>query len=104
MQLSLAQAEQLIRSAAGCGVLAEEAAEGQPFSLTLCIAEGCVSVTIDGLENRELEANLAAQGPFEPTLHCPLDVKMFLDALVEKYEITRASDGAFSVCMQKRIV
>ena len=85
-------------------LLAEEEEVGRPFSLALSIAEGCVSVTVDGLENWELEVNLSAQHPFEPSPHCPLDVRMFLDALVEKYKVVRTSDEAFGVCMQKRIV
>jgi len=85
-------------------LLAEESDEGELLSLVVSIEEGCVAVEVCGLQNRQLEANLCAREPFEPSLDCPLDVKLFLDALVERYDVARTTESSFSVCMQKRIV
>ena len=65
-------------------LLAEESLDGQPLTLALSVEEGCVCVMVSGLQNLDLEANLAGREPFEPSLGCPLDVRLFLDALVER--------------------
>lgn len=84
-------------------LLAEEAGDGATFSLTLSVDAGVVGILLEGLENPELKSALVATGPFEPTQGCPLDVRLFLMAFVDGYEVVPGAARAFGVRMHKRI-
>jgi hypothetical protein len=84
-------------------LLAEEADEGGALSLTLSVEAGVFDVMLDGLENRDLKSTLVATEPFKPSQGCPLDVSLFLNALVDDYRVVPGGARAFGVRMQKRI-
>jgi hypothetical protein len=84
-------------------LLGEESDGGGALSLTLWVEGDALEVLLDGLKNPDLQSALARTEPFEPSQGCPLDVTLFLDALVDSYLLVPGSSGAFGVRMQKRI-
>jgi hypothetical protein len=86
-------------------LLMGEPSEGDPFSLTVRAADGEVHLLLGGLLNQCLLANLRAGAGyrFEPTLDWPLDVRLFLTALLDGYGVVECPGAAFGVSMQKRI-
>lgn len=85
-------------------ILAEETDTGGDLSLTVSAEAGVLDAVLEGLENPVLKAALLADGTFEPSPRCLLDVSLFLDALLDRYQVLRPDSRAFGVHMQKRIV
>ncbi len=83
-------------------LLAEEPAEGGDLDLSLAIGEGGLTVRLDGLINQSLRAALSAADPFRPHEGCVLDVRLFLDSLVDRYRVVEGEAGRFAVEMEKR--
>jgi hypothetical protein len=83
-------------------LLAEETAEGDDFILTLSCDAVALTVRLDGLTNQALRTVLVNAGQFRPSSLCRLDVRLFLDALVDSYRVVGDSRGAFAVEMEKR--
>ncbi len=83
-------------------ILAEEAAEGDELVLTVSCDATALRVRLDGLSNEALRTALVALEPFRPGSLCRLDVRLFLDALVDDYQVVGEADGAFAVEMEKR--
>ena len=84
-------------------LVAGEEPEGCALTLRVSVAEGAVHVRLGGLENRSLQANLQAGETAELSADWPLDVRLFLSALVDAYEVVESGDGAFAVQMRKRV-
>ena len=84
-------------------LLAEEALDGEALSLAVSVDGGIANITLEGLQNRAVEATLVGSEPFEPSLRCPLDVRVLLDALVNEYSVVLGQHGSFGVSMKKRI-
>jgi len=85
-------------------ILAEEPATGGDLSLSVLARAGSLHVDLEGLENSDLKAALRSESVFEPSLGCPLDVRLFLDALLDQYDVLNPESRAFGVHMQKRIL
>lgn len=83
-------------------LLAEEAAEGDELVLTVSCDTTALRVRLDGLTNQALRTVLVALEPFRPSSLCRLDVRLFLDALVDSYQVVGEAAGAFAVEMEKR--
>lgn len=84
-------------------VLAEEPDHGSSLSLTVFVESGVLHAILAGLENPALKAALLSSGPFEPSPECLLDVRLFLDALLDHYQVTDIEARAFRIHFQKRI-
>jgi hypothetical protein len=83
-------------------LLAEEPEQGGDFGLALSMGDGGFTVRLDGLENQSLKAVLLGTGPFRPCEGCLLDVRLFLDSLVDSYRVVEATADPFAVEMEKR--
>jgi hypothetical protein len=83
-------------------ILAEEPGTGGRFVLVLSVATDGLNVRLEGLENQRLKAALLSTDPFRPSEACRLDVRLFLDALVDDYRVLESSGGSFAVEMEKR--
>lgn len=83
-------------------LLAEETAEGDDFVLTLSCDAAALTVRLDGLTNQALRTVLVAPDPFRPSSLCRLDVRLFLEALVDSYQVVGEAGGAFAVELEKR--
>jgi hypothetical protein len=81
--------------------LAEESAEGDELVLTVSCDARALRVRLDGLTNQALRAVLATLEPFRPSSLCRLDVRLFLDALVESYQVVGEAGGPYAVEMEK---
>jgi hypothetical protein len=84
-------------------LVAGEPAEGCPVSLSVYVVDGCMHVLLGGLQNLDLQANLESDQTFDPSPKWPLDVRLFLGALVDEYKVVERGAGVFSVEMRKRI-
>jgi hypothetical protein len=84
-------------------VLAEELEEGCALSLTVYVEAGVLHAIIEGLVNPGLRAAVVADRPFQPSTECLLDVRLFLDALLDHYQLLDMSPRTFGIHMQKRI-
>lgn len=84
-------------------ILAEERETGCPLSFSVSVEDGVLHAVIEGLENPALKAALLSNGAFEPSSACLLDIRLFLDALLDRYQVTETDRHAFGVHMQKRI-
>lgn len=78
-------------------IMAEEPAQGEEFVLSCSAEGGILWVRLDGLVNRSVRAALLAVDPFRPCPDCLLDVRLFLDALVDGYQVCESREGAFAV-------
>jgi hypothetical protein len=83
-------------------ILADECAEGGRLALEVAAVGGSVSVSMDGLCNPGLKEALLSEGPFLPTKHCVLDMKVVLGSLVDEYQVLERPDGCYAVQMRKR--
>jgi hypothetical protein len=83
-------------------LLAEEAAEGERYTLEVAAGSKDLQVLLYGLENGDLKETLRATSSFEPCERCPLDVAMMLRALVERFEVVEHDDGVFGVRLHCR--
>ena len=84
-------------------VMAEDSRAGGDVTLTLWAEDKALLILLDGLERPALKETLAAGAPFQPTSDNLLDVRLFLDALVDGYELVESDTRVFAVRMQKRI-
>jgi hypothetical protein len=84
-------------------LVAGEPIEGCPVSLSVHVVGGCLHLLLGGLQNRDLQANLESDKTFEPSARWPIDVRLFLGALVDEYKVVECGAGVFSVQMRKRI-
>jgi len=83
-------------------LLAEESGAGDDLVMCVSVGGGCFAVRLEGLSNPGLKAALLASDPFQPCEGCLLDVRLFLDSLVDSYAVVEGSSGRFAVEMQKR--
>jgi hypothetical protein len=83
-------------------LLAEEASEGEELVLRVSCDATALRVRLEGLTNQALRTVLVALEPFRPSSHCRLDVSLFLDALVDSYQVVGDAGGPFAVEMEKR--
>jgi hypothetical protein len=84
-------------------LLAEESVEGGDLALTVWCDAATFKVRLDGLTNQSLRTVLVAPlDPFRPSSSCRLDVRVFLDALVDRYQVVGEAGGVFAVEMEKR--
>jgi hypothetical protein len=83
-------------------ILAEEPEEGGELVLTLAGDSRGFRVRLEGLHNVVLKTVLLATGPFHPCPACLLDVRLFLDALVDRYEVVGTAGETFGVELEKR--
>ncbi len=84
-------------------LLAGESTGGAPLSLSIDVRQGSVYVLLQGLQSRALRANLQSGADFRGSADWPLDIRLFLGALVDEYESCDCDGGSFSVRMRKRI-
>jgi hypothetical protein len=84
-------------------LVAGEANDGSPISLTVSVSEGTVHLLLEGLQNRSLQANLQARESTELSAAWPLDIRLFLGALVDTYKVVAVGPQDFGVEMRKRI-
>ena len=83
-------------------LLAEESETGNELVLELSTSADRFRVRLEGLENRSVKAALLATDPFRPCQDCLLDVRLFLDSLVESYRVIETATDAFAVEMEKQ--
>jgi hypothetical protein len=84
-------------------LLAEEPSDGHDFVLSLSADGRGFCVRLEGLTNDALRRALISSGPFEPCEGCPLDIRLFLDALVDEYVVIEEAEAHFAVEMQSRL-
>ena len=82
-------------------LLAEEPKEGEEFVLTLSGDARGFCVRLEGLHNQMLRTTLLATEPFQPCEGCLLDVRLFLDALVDRYQVLGDAGDSFAVEFEK---
>jgi hypothetical protein len=80
-------------------LLAEEVEEGGQLTLELSVESDTLRVLLGGLENDELRESLLQTQAFEPSARCPLDVPLFLRALVDHFEVLEHEAGDFDVLL-----
>ena len=85
-------------------ILADESADGGRLTLEIASVPGSLSILVDGLCNQDLNEALLAEGPFQPTRSCVLNMRVVLDSLVDDYQILERSSGCFAVQMGKRVL
>lgn len=83
-------------------LLAEEPGAGDDLVMCVSVEDGCFAVRLEGLTNPGLKAALLASDPFQPCEGCLLDVRLFLDSLVDSYAVVEESSERFAVQMKKR--
>jgi hypothetical protein len=82
-------------------LMAEESDEGEELVLTLSGGPRGFCVRLEGLHNQSLRAVLLATGPMQPCEGCQLDVRLFLDALVDSYQVVADAGDSFAVELEK---
>lgn len=80
---------------------------GQPeaverLKLTISASGGVMNLRLAGLTNRALNANLICESGFQASAEWPLDIRVFLQALVDEYEVEQDTEKTFSVSLRKR--
>jgi len=83
-------------------LLADEPEIGGDLGLELSTSGDDLTVRLDGLQNMSVKAALLAADPFQPCEGCLLDVRLFLDSLVESYRVVETAAGCFAVQMEKQ--
>ncbi len=83
-------------------LLAEEPAVGSDFILEVSKSGDSFRVRLEGLENESVKAALLATEPFRPCGDCPLDVRLFLESLVERYRVVEGACGSYAIEMEKQ--
>jgi hypothetical protein len=84
-------------------LLAGEPAVGERLSLSIWVMDRTVQVLLEGLQSQALHANLEASDSFRPSAEWPLDIRLFLGALVDSYELVGCGAETFGISMRKRI-
>jgi hypothetical protein len=84
-------------------LLAGEQPKGATYSLSVSAGDGSMHVLLGGLQSKALRANLQAGKAFAASADWPLDIRLFLGALVDGYEVVGCGAATFAVSMQKRI-
>lgn len=84
-------------------LLAGEDDQGDPLELRLSTECGVIDVSLAGLQGQALRMNLEAGDSFSPSACWPLDVRLFLGALLDDYSVVTYDADCFGVLMQKRI-
>ena len=80
----------------------EDSPDGE-ITLEVSAGNGCMEVILGGLRNAPLRVNLEAGEEYHPPAAWPLDVRLFLGALVDQYGVVGGEGEQFSVFMQKRV-
>jgi hypothetical protein len=83
-------------------LLAEEPETGSELVLELSASGGGFRVRLDGLENESVKAALLTADPFQPCEGCLLDVRLFLDSLVESYRVVDTTPASYAVVLEKQ--
>lgn len=83
-------------------LLADEPPLPGGLVLSVSVDAGRLRVRLEGLSNESLKAALQAKQPFHPCEGCLLDVRLFLDSLVDGYRVLEGDTGRFAVDMDKR--
>ncbi len=83
-------------------LLAEETADGGELGLIVSCDAAALTIRLEGLANQALRTALVAPDAFRPSSLCRLDVRLFLDALVDGYQVVGEAGGVFAVEMEKR--
>ena len=73
------------------------------LSLNLSTQDGELHVLLQGLLSSDLLANLKAGNDFVASSEWPLDIRIFLRALVDEYGVVGCDETSFGVLMKKRI-
>jgi hypothetical protein len=76
---------------------------GGTLSLTVSVRQGTMYLLLEGLQGGSLRANLEAKDDVPLSFQWPLDLRIFLGALVDEYEIIRSDGESFGVSMRKGI-
>jgi len=84
-------------------LLVGEPEAGGALTLRFYVRSGMAHVEVQGLESQSLRANLLAGQVFKPSVEWPLDVRVFLAALVDEYDVGESCAGTFKVSLRKRI-
>ncbi len=84
-------------------LLTAESPDGEPLSLSVRVVDRRVEVLLEGLKSEALRANLAGGPSFEPSVEWPLDIRLFLGAFVDSYEVVECGRAMFGVSMHKRV-
>lgn len=71
--------------------------------LTVTKEQGAMHLMLEGLHGDALMANLEARDDFSLSSQWPLDIRIFLGALVDEYEVIRSDEESFGVSMRKGI-
>ena len=90
------------RRPAAIETLLPRAGAGDDLVMCVSVEDGCFAVRLEGLTNPGLKAALLASDPFQPCEGCLLDVRLFLDSLVDSYAVVEESSERFAVQMKKR--
>jgi hypothetical protein len=77
--------------------------EGAPLRLCVSVSDRSVRILLEGLQNQALRANLQATDAFAPSADWPLDIRLFLSALLDDYKVVGCDGRTFGVDMRKRI-
>lgn len=83
-------------------LLAEEPDNGGELALRVSTSGGGLHLRLDGLENQSMKAALLAANPFQPSEGCLLDIRLFLDSLVDSYRVVETTRSSFAVEMEKQ--
>jgi hypothetical protein len=84
-------------------LLADEFDTGDDLSLSLSIGRDSMNLRLEGLQNQSLKNALVTSDAFRPRAGCRLDVRLFLGALLDSYQVVGGREGPFAVEMEKRI-
>jgi hypothetical protein len=84
-------------------LLMGEGAHGERLSMSIWVMDRTVHALLEGLQSRSLLGNLRQGKSFESSPDWPLDVRLFLGALVDSYEVVECDRGAFRVLLRKRL-
>jgi hypothetical protein len=83
-------------------LLAEEPEKGAELALQVSTSPSGFCLRLDGLQNQSMKAALLAVEPFKPCEGCLLDVRLFLDSLLDGYRVVETTEGCFAVEMEKQ--
>jgi hypothetical protein len=84
-------------------ILAEESDEGADLILDLTVEKESLRILLAGLENKGLKGALLATRSSATCGRPPLDVRLLLGALVERFEVIHSKGAHFGVQMHARI-
>ena len=84
-------------------LISGEVEQGAALELSLSAWDGVLEVSLQGLCSSGLRANLQESESFSPSFEWPLDIRLFLGALLDDYKMVDPDAESFGVLMQKRI-